>query len=110
MGRSTEGGEQTEYLTLDGKRFLIKQIFFGETGKSEIFYYIDRAQVFYVKKINTEYILPLSEDSTGKVKNTITKEFFLDKEEKLCSWYENGMIQKNDIGSESLIGSLIANI
>lgn len=49
MGQSTEGGEQTDYMS-NGERVLVKQIFFGETGKSEASYYLEGGIVFYIKK------------------------------------------------------------
>lgn len=107
--RSTEGGQQTNY-TLNEKNILIKQIFFGETGKSEIKYYFEANRVFYINKINTEYALPIYEDSSGKVENVDLKEFYLDNNQNLCSWYLNQKLQLNDGDAEDLIQSLISDL
>jgi uncharacterized protein YxeA len=109
FGRSTEGGQQTNY-TFDGKNKLIEQIFFGETGKSEIKYYLDSDKVFYIGKINTEYALPIYEDTSGKVKNVDMKEFYLDNNENLCSWYLNQNLQINDQDTKDLVKDFILGL
>ena len=109
MGRSTEGGEQTDYAS-NGKRVVVKQMFFGETGKSEILYYLSNEKIFYVKKINTEYLVPLSEDSSGKVKNTDIKEFVLNDNQELCSWYQDGATQEINQDTKDLLNYLVTGI
>lgn len=109
MGQSTEGGQQTNYLS-NGKLVLIKQIFFGETGKSEINFYIENDKVFYVKKTNTEYLLPISEDSSAKTKSVEVKDFLLNQDQKLCSWYKNKELQVNDSDTEDLLNYLVSGI
>ena len=89
---------------------MIKQVFYGEIGKSEVNYYLENGKVFYVKKINTEYMLPLSEDSSGKVKNVETKEFYLDSNQDLCSWYLNQKLQSNDPDTKDLVHYLISGL
>lgn len=108
-GKTTEGGQQTNY-TFEGKKVLIKQIFFGETGKSEVNYYLENNKVFYFKKVNTEYILPISEDSSGKVKNIDEKEFYLGNNQDLCSWYLNQKLQLNDTDTKDLIQYLFSGL
>ncbi len=109
MDQSTEGGQQTNYLS-NGELVLVKQIFFGETGKSEVVYYIENSKIFYVKKTNTEYLLPLSEDASAKTKNVEIKDFLLNQDQKLCSWYKNKELQKNDLDTEDLLNYLISGI
>jgi hypothetical protein len=109
FGQSTEGGEQTNY-TLDGKIVFIKQIFFGETGKSEVSYYFKNNNIFYVKKVNTEYLLQISEDSSAKVKTIEIKDFFINSNKELCSWYKNKEVQINDSDTRDLLNYLISGI
>jgi hypothetical protein len=109
IGKTTEGGQQTDYI-FEGKKVLIKQIFFGETGKSEVNYYLENNKVYYFKKINTEYLLPISEDSSGKIKNIDTKEFYLDNNQNICSWYLNQKLQLNDQDTKDLTQYLLSSL
>jgi hypothetical protein len=109
MNKSTEGGQQTDYVS-NSSRVMIEQIFFGETGKSEISYYLSNHKVFYVRKVNTNYMVPLSEDPSGKVKNTEVKEFILSKSQELCSWYQDKVIQQNDQDAKDLLSYLVSGI
>ena len=109
LGKSTEGGKQTNYSS-EGKNKLIKQIFFGETGKSEINYYLDSGKVFYFTKKNLEYILPLSQDSTGKVKSVELNEFYLGSNQNLCSWYSNQQIQQNTQEAKDTVKFLVSDL
>ena len=109
MSKSTEGGQQTDY-TFNGILVLKKQTFFGETGKAEIDYYFKNSKVFYINEKNTQYILPISEDSSGNVKKIDTKEFYIDIKQNLCVWYLNKQIQTNDAETESLIKNVIINL
>jgi hypothetical protein len=109
-GRSTEGGEQTDYISNSNNRMIVEQVFFGETGKSEILYYFSNNKIFYVKKVNTEYLVPLSEDSNGKVKNIEVKEFILNANQELCSWYRDGVFQEINQDTIDLLNYLVAGI
>ncbi|MCX6744487.1 MAG: hypothetical protein NTX82_03115 [Candidatus Parcubacteria bacterium] len=109
LWRSTEGGQQTDY-SLDNKIVLIKQIFFGETGKSELSYYLQNDKVFYILEKDTAYLLPLSEDSSAKVKNFEIKDFYLDSSQFLCSWHSNQKLQSNDQATKDLVKNLILGL
>jgi hypothetical protein len=109
LGKSTEGGTQTNF-SLQGKNKLIKQTFFGETGKSEINYYLDNDKVFYFSKKNTEYILPLSQDSTAKIKSVELNEFYLGGNQNLCSWYSNQQIQPNTQAAQDTVNFLVTDL
>jgi hypothetical protein len=109
LGKSTEGGEQTNY-TLNGAIVLIKQFFYGETGKSEISYYLQSGKVFYFTKKITTYSLPLAEDSSGNVKNVKVDDFYLGSNQNLCSWYSDQKIQPNDQGTINMVNDLISEL
>lgn len=109
IGKSTEGGQQTNY-SLEGKNKLIKQIFFGETGKSEVSYYLENGKIFYFSKKNSEYILPLSQDPTAKVKSVETNEFYLSSNQNLCSWYSNQQIQPNTQAAQDTVKFLVTDL
>lgn len=109
LGKSTEGGVQTNYI-LNGKIILIEQKFYGETGKSEVSYYLENGNVFYFSKVNTEYLLPISEDSSGKTKSTDSKEFYLGTGEQVCSWYLDKKVQPLDQDTKDLVDYLLAGL
>lgn len=109
LNKSSQGGEQTRY-ELAGKALLVKQVFYGETGKAEATYYMKDNKVFYFKKINYEYVAPLSQDTSGNVKNIDTKEFYLDSNQSLCSWYLNKTLQANDVDTKDLVQYLTSRL
>lgn len=109
-GKSSEGGEQVNYTLKNGEMILIKQIFFGEIGKSEISYYFKNNLMFYVKKEDTEYLLPISEDSSYKIKSFEVKDFFLNSNKELCSWYKNKEMQSNSLDAKDLLEYLVSGI
>lgn len=109
LDRSTEGGQQTNYI-FEKETKLVKQIFFGETGKSEITFYLDKNKVFYINKVNTEYVLPIYKDSSGEIKNVVVKEFYLDQNQNLCSWYQNKKLQEDNQDTRDLIQYLVSSL
>jgi hypothetical protein len=109
LGESTEGGVQINY-TSGNELILIEQQFYGETGKSEVTYYLQNGKVFYFTKVNTEYLLPISQDSSGKIKSIETKEFYLGNEEQLCTWYLDKKLQSSDKDTGDLVDYLITGL
>lgn len=109
FGKSTEGGQQTDY-TLGGERKMIKQTFYAETGKSEISYFLENDKVFYFEKNNSEYLVPLSQDSTRKIKSTELNEFYIDGDQHLCSWYSNDQIQPNTQAAQDTVKYLVTDL
>jgi len=109
LGKSSEGGVQTNY-TLGGEPVFIEQKFYGETGKSEATYYLQNGKVFYFTKINTEYLLPISQDSSGKTKSIETKEFYLASNQQLCAWYLNKKIESVDKDTKDLVEYLTTGL
>ncbi len=109
VDQTTEGGEQITF-TSNSDVVLIKQTFFGETGKSEVTYYLKNKKVFLINKTNTLYIVPLSEDTSGVAKSVDKKEFYLGSDQALCSWALNGQMQSNDADTQELIRYLINTI
>jgi hypothetical protein len=109
LDKSSEGGQQTNYKSGD-KTVLIKQDFYGETGKSEASYYLENGKVYYVNKKNSEYANPLSQDSSGEVKSVEEKEYYLGSSQNLCSWYSNQVQQPNSKDAEELIEFLISGL
>ena len=109
IGKSTEGGQQINY-SLDGKNILIKQTFYSETGKSEVTYYLDNGKVFYFTKKNYIYALPLSQDSSGKVKSIESNEFYLATDQSLCSWSSDGSVQSNTQAAKDTVNFLLTDL
>ena len=71
---------------------------------------LDNGKVIYLIKKNSEYILPLSQDSTGKVKNVEQNEFYLDGNQNLCSWYSNQQIQQNTQAAQDTVKFLVTDL
>ncbi len=109
IDKSSQGGMQVDYL-LNGKVVLVKQTFYGETGKSEVVYYFQKEKVFYINKKNTEYVLSLFEDPSGKIKSVEIKDFYLDSSQDLCFWYKNQELKPNDQDSRDLVQFLISGL
>ncbi|MES2930498.1 MAG: hypothetical protein V4665_01810 [Patescibacteria group bacterium] len=107
--RSSEGGEQYTF-TKGGSIVSIKQVFYGETGKSEISYYLKDNAIFYFVEKSTDYIVPLFEDSSGKIKNVDTGEFYLDSSQTLCLWHFNQRLRENDPDTIDRVQYLISNL
>ena len=108
-GKSTEGGQQIDYYSSDGKNRLIKQTFFGEAGKSEVNYYLDSGKVFHFTRKNYIYELPLSQDSNGKIKSIESNEFFLSADQGLCSWYSDGQVQENTQAAKDTVSFVLTD-
>jgi len=109
LGLSSEGGVKTSY-TLNGAEILASQMFYGETGKSQIDFYFKNGKVFYILKKNYTYKFPLSENSSGEIKDTEIKDFFLDENQNLCFWFDNKKEEIVDKDTESLVDSLLSNL
>lgn len=109
LDASSEGGEQTNY-SLDNHLVLVKQSYYGENGKSQVSFYFRNGKVFYVHKENTEYLLPLSEDPSGKTKNIEIKDFYLNDNEILCLWYLNQKPQIINQNSQDLVAYLLSTL
>lgn len=109
VGQSSEGGEQINF-NLNGNPSLIKQTFYGETGKSEVSFYLENNKVFFIKKKNSVYKLPISEDPTGVIASIESKDFYLNTEQNLCSWYKDKILQKNDADTTDLVNYLLSNL
>ena len=109
FGKSSEGGEQTDYLLGDERKF-IKQTFYAETGKSEISYYLESEKVFYFEKINTEYVVPLSQDLRGEIKNVERNEFYIGNNQNLCFWYSDGQVQLNTKAARETVEYFVSDL
>ncbi len=109
FGQSAEGGQQADYLA-DGVSKLVTQMFYGETGKSEIRFYFENDNIFYITKLNSVYELPLSEDPEGQVKRTDHDEYYLGSNQNLCLWYSNGEIKESGKSAQELVASFLSHL
>ena len=107
--KSSEGGQQVNY-TSGNQTVLVKQTFYGETGKSEVSYYLENGNVFYFIKKNSTYVAPLFQDPSGKVGSVEVKDFYLGDGHNLCSWFDNGKIQSNDQDTKDLVNYLVSGL
>ncbi len=88
-------GEQTNYSKY-GKYVLVKQTLLGQTGNSEVSYYLNNGRVFYMIKKNNDYTpKSLYFSDSKEPKSTDVREYYLDNHLELCSWYQDGSLQEN---------------
>lgn len=109
IGESSEGGQQITY-SQGGDVVLVRQTFYGETGRSEASYYLNDGRVYYFTKTNLAYKSPLQIDPTGKVEHLEKKDFYFDNQQNLCFWYKNDMIQQVDQDTRQLVNYLISGL
>lgn len=109
VDKSSQGGQQIDYLLNNEKR-LIKQTFYGETGKSEVSYYLEDNKVFYINKKNTEYVNSIYEDPSGTIKNIKIKDFYLNRNQNLCFWFLNNKPQDKNKEIEDFVQYLILGL
>lgn len=109
LGLSTEGGEQISYADNNNTR-LVRQIFYGETGKSEASYYVKDDYVFAIVKNNYLYEKPINVDPNTKVVSIEKKEFYLNNTRRVCSWYLDSILQENDADTQDLVNFLLSTL
>ncbi len=106
FGKSTEGGYQIDYQIGD-EVILTEQAFYGETGKTEIKYYINNGKVFYLARKNFQYEAPLYVDTSGTIQSVESREYYFNSDEELCSWFLDEKLQQID---NEIVGNINANI
>ena len=92
MDKSTEGGQQTDY-TAGTAKVLVRQVFYGETGKSEDSFFFKNGHVFFVQVKESRYAAPIFEDPSGKVQSVSVQEYYLDDNQNVCAVF-NGKNQE----------------
>jgi uncharacterized protein (UPF0333 family) len=109
MNRSTEGGTQITFTQGDVKK-IVEQRFYGETGKSYMRFYFEGNKIFEIVKLNLMYSVPISVDSSGKVKSTEESHYYLDPDGRVCGLDVNGSGEAVDKDTQYMIGEYIAGI
>ena len=110
MGRSTEGGTQTTFTKSRAKQ-IVEQRFYGETGRSYMrFYYNEDGAIFAITKLNLSYHVPIYVDSSATVKMSEKKDFYLNRDGTVCSWFLNDVEQSVDRDTQDMIREYIASI
>ncbi len=110
IGLSTEGGVQDNYRDERGNTPFIRQTFYGETFRSELDYYLSNGKVFFISVDRLEYEKPISEDSNVTIKTTISRDFYLTENERLCSWYLDDVQQGNDPKTQEFVAFIISTL
>ena len=109
LGGSAEGGEQTNFVD-NGRRQIVEQRFYGESGKSyERFYYF-AGQIFAITKLNIFYKVPIYIDSSAAVKYSEKKDFYLSNNGVVCKWFLNDVEQSVDKDTIDMIHQYISGI
>ena len=110
MGRSTEGGTQTNYTDDSGARRVIEQQFYGETGRAYMRFYFQDNVIFAIVKLNTNYVVPINVDPSAKIKDTEEKDFYLDERGHICSMAANGKFVEVSDDTQAMIHAYIAGV
>jgi hypothetical protein len=108
-GQSAEGGQQIDFKD-KGKRQIVEQRFYGETGKSYARFYYFEGRIFAVTKLNVIYKVPIYVDSSAEVKSAEKKDFYLNKNGVVCNWYLNDSLQSVDRDVTDMIAQYISGI
>lgn len=108
-GQSAEGGEQTTY-TENGVVVIVREVLLGETGKSEITYYLSDNNPFLIRREVTKYKLPINVDSSGVAASVDRETYYLGEDQALCSWYLNDTVRVVDIKTRNMVNSFVASI
>jgi len=110
MGQSTEGGVQIDY-TDGGKRKIIEQRFYKETGHTYMrLYFDDSGDPFALVTLNENYAVPLSVDSNPAIVSGEERDYYLDTIGNVCSAYVNGMNISIDTNNQEMIQEYILGI
>lgn len=108
--KSTEGGDEHLYKDKDGTLIYAVQNFYGETGKSEVFYYLDDNIVKYIEKKNYEYLQTIDVDPSGQIKSTITKKYYFDNRDNVCKYLVDDKDSAMDADVVDLSNYLLSNL
>ena len=109
MGRSAEGGLQTNY-TNGQVRQVVEQRFYGETGRSYMKFYYSKNKLFAIVKLNLTYAAPLSVDNSGTVESSEERDYFLDQNGQVCNAFVNHISQPVDKDTQDMIAEYINGI
>jgi hypothetical protein len=109
MGRSAEGGTQITF-TQDGLRKIVEQRFYGETGMSYMRFYYYGDKIFQITKLNLMYAVPISVDSSGTIKISEERDYYLGNKANVCISQLNGATQPVDKDTQEMIRDYINGI
>jgi YD repeat-containing protein len=109
MGRSTEGGTQTTF-TRDGLKQIVEQRFYAETGRSYMRFYFYEGRLFAIVKLNMSYAAPISVDSSGAIKSSEERDYYLDDKGRVCVAEVNGVSQPIGDETQDMIREYVAGI
>ena len=109
LGQSAEGGQQIDF-TDNGKRRIVEQRFYGETGKSYARFYYFEDRIFAITKLNLSYKVPIYVDSSAEIKSSEKKDFYLSKSGAVCNWFLNDSEQPVDNDTINMIKEYISGI
>ena len=108
-GRSSEGGEQINFVD-NGKRQIVEQHFYGESGKSYARFYYFEGRLFAITKLNLFYKVPIYVDPSAAVKSSEKKDFYLNKNGVVCNWFLNDSEQPVDKDTIDMIKEYVLGI
>jgi hypothetical protein len=110
LGKSTDGGVQMNY-SKDGKILLSEVGLFGETVNYKASYFIQDKKVYYLHEEVTRYEKSIYvEDFDPSSKGIEIRDYYLDKDQNLCSWSINQKPQPIDEKAKNYVNEAISEL
>ena len=105
---TSRGGTQINYTNHEGSLIYVHQIFYDEAFRSEISYYLSNKKVFFITVDRIVYEKPIYLDSKIRVNKIITRDFYLNEDEEVCSWYLDNAEQPIDKETKEFVSFLLS--